>query len=84
VAQDLHDGVQLGGAFGELGSDRVAEAVGGDGATDARAVLLAAGDGQPDLLADLLDRGVEQVVERQQLAMVHEQVTDLLARAGDR
>src|SRR5215472_1373478 len=74
--------MQLGAAFGELSSDRVAEAVGGDGAADARAVLLAAGDDQPDLLADLLDRGVEQVVERQQLAVVHEQVADLLARAG--
>jgi hypothetical protein len=34
-AQDLHDGVQLGTALGELGADRVAEPVGGDGATTA-------------------------------------------------
>jgi len=81
VAQHLHDGVQLGAAFGELGSDGVPESVGGNGAANARAALLAARNYQSDLFAGLLDRGVEQVEQRQQLAVVHEQVADLLAGA---
>ena len=63
MAEDLHDGMQFGAAL-ELGADGVPEPVGGDGAPDARAVLLAAGDDQPDFDAGLLDRGVEQVVQR--------------------
>ena len=47
MAQYLHDGVQLGAAFGELGSDGVPEPVGGDGAPNARPFFLPPGTTSP-------------------------------------
>ncbi len=64
MAQDFHDGVQLGAAFGELGSDGVPEPMGGDGAAHTGAASSSAWDDQPGLFAGLLDRGVEQVEQR--------------------
>jgi hypothetical protein len=78
-AEDLHDRVELGAAFGELGPDRVTEPVSRDGAVPPPAASARAD--QADGLAGVVDRGLEQVVGRQQLAVPHEQVADLLAGA---
>jgi hypothetical protein len=81
VPEHFHDRVELGAAFGELGADGVPEPGSGDGPAHARAALLAARTGQTGGLAGVVDRGLEQVEARHELAVTHEQVADLLAGA---
>jgi len=68
VAEYLHDGVQLCAALGELGADRVAEAMGAD------RWYTKAGH-QASLSARQAERDVEQVLELEQSTVSDEQVS---------
>ncbi len=67
-----HDRMELGAALRKLGADGMPETMGGCRTTPA-------GVDEPGCLAGLLDRRLEQIEAREQLAMLHEQVACGLA-----
>ena len=72
MAEDAHDRLEAGAAFGELGADGVPEAV----AADRRA---ADGVDEVGLGAGARERRLEEVGGREQLAVTHEQVARVVA-----